>query len=93
MRGAVLALAVCWAASVGADDGVVFFETKVRPIFVEHCYGCHRSGAEKLKAELRLDSAAGILKGGESGAVIVAGEPDKSLLIRAVRYEEESLEM
>ncbi|MBG89120.1 MAG: hypothetical protein CMO80_19790 [Verrucomicrobiales bacterium] len=70
-----------------------FFETKIRPVLVEHCYDCHSTKAKRLKADLYLDNRSAALKGSESGVVIVPGEPDKSIFIRAVRYQEESLEM
>lgn len=62
-----------------------FFEGKVRPLLASKCVQCH--GAEKQKGDLRLDSLAGMLKGGESGAAIVPGKPEESLLIEAVNYE------
>ncbi len=62
-----------------------FFENHVRPLFAEHCWSCH--GAEKQKGDLRLDTFAGLMQGGESGASVVAGKPNESLLIEAVRYE------
>ena len=72
------------AEDVPADDPrVKFFEDKVRPILVEHCQKCH--GLNKQQADLRLDSLAGAIKGGEHGPALVPGEPDKSLLISAVR--------
>jgi len=70
-----------------------FFESRVRPIFVEHCYKCHSAGAEKLKGELHLDTRDGVLKGGSSGPAILPGDPDKSLLIKAVRYTDPDLQM
>src|SRR5438105_4591948 len=70
-----------------------FFEKKVRPLLVEHCYQCHSATAKKLKGSLRLDSRAGLLQGGDSGPVVVAGQPEKSLLIQAVRYQNEQLHM
>jgi hypothetical protein len=70
-----------------------FFEKKIRPLFVEHCYKCHSRDAEKLKGGLLLDSREGVLKGGESGPAIVSGDPEKSLLIKAVRYTDEDLQM
>ena len=66
------------AASPAAD----FFETRVRPIFANNCYACHTSSAS---GGLRVDSLQALLKGGGSGAAIVPGNPDKSLLITAVR--------
>ncbi len=70
-----------------------FFETKIRPIFANECYACHGATAKKVKGGLRLDSREGILEGGDSGAVIVTGEPDKSSLITAVRYADKDLKM
>lgn len=65
-------------------DNDAFFESRVRPVLVEHCHKCH--GAAKQQASLRLDSAAALAKGGDTGPVVVAGQPDKSPLIQAVRY-------
>lgn len=59
-----------------------FFEARVRPILVASCYECH---ADKAEGALRIDSREAILQGGESGPAIVPGDPDKSLLIQAVR--------
>jgi mono/diheme cytochrome c family protein len=60
-----------------------FFEKEVRPLFVANCGECH--GADEQWAGLRLDSRASLLGGGDSGAAIVPGDPEKSLLIAAVR--------
>jgi len=70
-----------------------FFENKVRPIFVDNCYKCHSARAEKVKGSLYLDTREGLLKGGESGPAIVPGNPDKSLLIKAVGYTDQDLQM
>jgi hypothetical protein len=67
--------------------GVEFFEKTIRPIFVEKCQTCH--GPAKQRGGLRLDSQAGLLKGGDRGAVVVPGRPEKSLLLRAVRHDGE----
>jgi mono/diheme cytochrome c family protein len=64
-----------------------FFETKVRPLFAEHCLKCH--GPEKKRGGLRLDSRAAMLEGGDAGPAIEPGKPDQSLLIRAVRQADE----
>lgn len=74
-----------------ADDGVEFFEKKVRPLLVEKCVECH--GDKKAKGGLRLDSRAGWVAGGESGPAVVPGKPDESLLIKAVRYRDKDLQM
>src|SRR5437868_14592401 len=73
--------------------GVEFFEKRVRPLLVRHCYECHSSEAKKVKGGLLLDSRAAVLKGGRSGPVLVPGKPDQSLLIKAVRYHDEDLRM
>ena len=60
------------------------FEKHVRPLLVEHCQKCH--GAKKQEGELRLDSRAALLKGGEHGPVVVPGSPGESRLIAAIGY-------
>src|SRR2546423_201194 len=71
-----------------------FFEKKIRPVLVEHCYKCHSASSEKLKGELFLDTKEGTLKGGESGKpAVVPGDADKSRLIEAIRYGNEDLRM
>ncbi|QEG02739.1 Planctomycete cytochrome C [Stieleria maiorica] len=61
------------------------FEIHVRPMLVKHCIKCH--GESKQEGGLRLDSFDALTKGGDSGPAIVAGKPDESLLIEALRYE------
>ncbi len=70
-----------------ADDGDAndFFERQVRPILVDNCQKCH--GDKKQEGDLRLDARETLLVGGLSGAAITPGEPNKSLLIAAVRHE------
>ncbi len=65
-----------------------FFEKEVRPLFAKHCYKCHSANARRLEAGLLLDSRAGQLRGGDSGPAIVPENPDRSLLVQAVRYED-----
>jgi hypothetical protein len=72
-----------------SSDQVEFFEKKIRPIFVERCYKCHSVQAEKVKGGLLLDSREGLLKGGDSGPAIVPGDPEKSILIKALRQTDE----
>ena len=73
-------------ATPAAGD-VTFFETNIRPVLVKHCYECHAAGSKELGGKLLLDSREGIRKGGESGPAIVAGKPNKSLLIQGLRYD------
>src|SRR5690349_17932256 len=73
-------------ATAGAESAE-FFEARVRPILAANCYECH---AEQAKGDLRMDSREALLKGGESGPAIVPGDPDKSLLIQAVKQSDPS---
>lgn len=68
-----------------------FFESRIRPVLVDHCYECHSKSSKALQGGLRLDTPAMLRKGGESGAAIVPGNAGASLLLQALRYE--SLEM
>src|SRR5689334_4830351 len=70
-----------------------FFETKIRPIFSDHCYKCHSAADNKTKGGLTLDTRDGLLKGGEDGPILVAGNPDQSAIIKAVRYTDPDLQM
>jgi hypothetical protein len=63
----------------------------VLPLLQARCISCH--GPEKQKGKLRLDSRAAILKGGENGAAIVPGDPDRSLLLQAVRQTHPDIKM
>lgn len=69
-----------------------FFEKKVRPLLVDHCYNCH-SANNKADGGLRVDDHAGILQGGGRGLAIAVGRPDDSLLIKAVRQTDAKLKM
>ncbi len=75
------------ATSHGADDREGFFENKIRPILVESCLRCH--GDTKKSGALRIDSREALLKGSASGAAIVPGKPEESLLIRAILRQED----
>ncbi len=68
-----------------------FFETKVRPILVESCFSCH--GEKKQRGSLRVDSLGALLEGGETSPAIVVGHPEKSLLIKAIHYDDNELKM
>lgn len=70
-----------------------FFEKKVRPLLIERCHKCHSTQTKKQKGGLLLDSRASLLKGGDSGPAVAPGQPEKSLLISAVRYQHESVQM
>jgi len=71
--------------------GIEFFDENIRPLLENNCFECH--AGNNRKGNLQLDARARSLAGGESGAAIVAGEPEKSLLIQAVRFNSEDLQM
>ena len=93
MIGMVLAAVLAAEDPTAAPtaEQVRFFETRVRPVLVEHCHGCH--GEKKQWAGLRLDSREAVLKGGDSGPAVVPGKPGESLLVRAISHEDEDLKM
>ena len=80
-------------SSLFAAEDHEFFETKVRPVLVQHCYRCHSGEAKKLRGGLRLDSREAMLAGGDSGPALTPGQPDKSRLIEAVTYKNVELQM
>jgi hypothetical protein len=74
-------------------EQLAFFEKKIRPVLIDQCYKCHAADAEKVRGGLLLDTREGVHKGGDSGAVVVPGNPDRSALIKAVRYKDEATKM
>ena len=85
-------LACLIASSAVADDGdtekLAFFESHIRPVLVEHCYSCHSADAKEVKGGLLVDSRQGLLTGGDSGAALVPGKTDESLLLKALRHDD-----
>ena len=84
------------AADAAANpEGLKLFEAKIRPILHEHCVGCH--GPDKQKGKLRLDTREGLLKGGMDEdkvvKVIEPGDPAKSMIIEAINYKNEDIQM
>ena len=89
---ALLALLVTSAAAPAqsqelAPEDLEHFESKIRPVLVERCYQCHGADPDRIRAGLALVDAEGLRAGGDSGAVIVPGAPDDSLLVEVLRYE------
>ena len=89
----MLAVAVRAAEVATAPEGIEFFEKKIRPLLVERCYKCHSAASEKLKGGLRLDSREGMIRGGETRSALIPGDPEKSLLVEAIGYENNELQM
>ena len=98
MRSAVLRTVLPLLLSLGLSptvlaSDVTFFETRIRPVLARSCFKCHSTKSRKPKGELLLDSRDSVLKGGETGPAVVPGNLEVSLLVRAVRYEDEDLQM
>ena len=96
LLGLLLASTVTAADKTAADKtaadrkGLDFFESKIRPVLVRHCYQCHSAKAaatKMLKGELQVDTRSGIRKGGETGPAVVPGQPGKSLLVAALKHD------
>ena len=64
-----------------------FFEKKIRPVLVEHCYECHSGESKTLQGGLSLETAQGLAQGGDSGPALIRQKSDQSLIIQALRYE------
>src|SRR2546430_216484 len=87
---AVIAALATAHAATPASDTAEFFETRIRPVLAANCYSCH---ADSQLGGLRLDSRDGLLKGGKTGPAITPGDPEKSVLILAVRQTNPKLKM
>ena len=74
-------------------EQLAFFEKKIRPVLVGKCYQCHAADAEKVRGGLLLDTRDGLRKGGDGGPVVVAGNPDRSPLVKAIRHADEATKM
>jgi mono/diheme cytochrome c family protein len=81
------------SSEAGPAEGIAFFESRVRPVLVQHCYKCHSVGAGKSKGNLLLDSRAKIRAGGDRGPAVVPGDPDASVLLAAIAHSDPDLEM
>ncbi len=71
-----------------SGEELTFFKSKIEPVLIGQCYDCHSAISEKAKGGLLLDSRANVAKGGESGDVVVPGDPEASLIIDALHYGE-----
>ncbi|MFO0060781.1 MAG: DUF1549 domain-containing protein, partial [Planctomyces sp.] len=94
VRTFVLLLCAAQSVMLQADEPsadrqaqLEFFETRIRPVLVQHCYQCHSAESKSVKGGLLLDSAAGLLTGGDSGPAIVPGRSTESVLIHALNYD------
>ncbi len=88
-----LPLLLTGACGTAAADDVAFFESKIRPVLVEHCYDCHSAESGKSKGGLMLDTKGGIRTGGDTGPAVAPGDPARSLLLTAMQHSDPDLEM
>ncbi|MDA7870786.1 xanthan lyase, partial [bacterium] len=98
-RRSVIRLIVFFLTAVGSAPGFAkqesesdFFESRIRPVLVEHCYECHNS-SNQAEAELALDWRQGIRTETEHGRSVVPGKPGESLLLKVIKHQVEGLEM
>jgi Protein of unknown function (DUF1553)/Protein of unknown function (DUF1549)/Planctomycete cytochrome C len=96
LLGLAAVFAELLAASALAGSGTsgereAFFESNIRPVLLSRCFKCH--GGDKTSNSLSVGTREALLKGGDSGAVLVPGQPDKSLLIEAIRYQSDDVKM
>ena len=75
------------AAGKVSDKGIEFFESKIRPVLIKHCYECHAADSKSIRGGLLLDTRAGLLKGGDSGPALEPGKPAESMLLESLRFE------
>lgn len=68
-------------------DQLAFFEKKIRPALVEHCYKCHSAEGDKVKGGLYLDTREATRRGGDSGPIIQAGNPARSKLMLSLNHK------
>ncbi|MCA9022299.1 MAG: DUF1549 domain-containing protein, partial [Planctomycetaceae bacterium] len=89
---AAVSLSPLQAAEKAPDQQQIqFFEAKIRPLLIKHCYDCH--GEDTQESGLRVDTFKGIAQGGKAGSLLVPGKPEQSLLIMAVNYQSNDLQM
>ncbi|MEM7312756.1 MAG: PSD1 and planctomycete cytochrome C domain-containing protein, partial [Planctomycetota bacterium] len=97
IRGVLLCVLVACGLSRAdqplGSEAIDFFESKIRPVLVEHCYECHAVESDSVGGELLLDSREGIARGGENGPAIDVKSPGSSRLLIALRYDSDDLQM
>ncbi len=74
-------------------DEIKFFEAKIRPVLITHCYECHSSKTGKARGGLKLDTQESMLTGGDTGPAIVPRSLAKSLLYESIQYGDDAYQM
>src|SRR5688572_25305632 len=88
MRLNLTLIALVFASELNAaDDGVQFFENRIRPVLIRECFACHSSQAKSLKGGLSLEWKESILRGGDTGPALVSKKPSDSLLLSALKHD------
>ena len=97
IRFSAFAVLLCVSNQLNAQEerpqNARFFESKIRPAFVKHCYECHSNRQGENEGGLTLDSRDGVRRGGDRGPALLPGQPDQSLLIRAITHADPDLAM
>lgn len=89
----ILVTADSRAQAEESSEGIAFFESKIRPVLVQHCYQCHSAKAGKSEGGLRLDSRNGIRAGGDRGPAVMPGDPKASVIVTAISHTDPDLKM
>ncbi len=92
-RAWLILLGLSGIGLAGADSDTAFFEKEIEPILQQRCYECHSHESDEVEGGLVLDSRSGWETGGGRGPAVVPGKPEESLLIEAIRYQNEELQM
>ena len=89
-RCAIFLWSCCLSVAAGADHPakLEFFESKIRPVLIEHCYECHAADSKNVRGGLQVDTREAIRLGGDSGPAVIPGKPDESLILGALRHED-----
>ena len=74
-------------------DSVEFYQQKVEPLLKKACYECHSHSAGEASGKLMVDSLVAMTDGGTRGTALVAGQPEASLILKAVSYSDPELQM
>lgn len=94
MRYCVALLLLLATSSVRAEPAEeTLFNEKILPVLKAQCFECHSKEAEEVKGGLRLDTRAALRAGGDTGEIVKPGDPDGSLLIKVLRYDEDDRQM
>ena len=78
---------------LAAQDDVRFFESKIRPVLVKHCYECHSTESGKARGGLKVDTRDALQQGGDSGPAVVAKSLEESKLYQALLYHDDGWQM